>query len=288
MTDRTAWNLAGLSRSYRGVPIDQLPAEVRQALLRAGKIRRDQDGTLVALSAELEEEPDVLEYEEQVPTLTVEMTQAEQEAFALALADQGGYGDELRATLAHFDAIEAGYAPVHSHDPVEQDDGLISRLELSQAEDAFAVQLGASDRDGLGGTDFAQDTADGTAAVEALRYVQLHQNMTRSGPPVPEEFRRSLEPWGYGDDFSAVPLSRTDVAAAVDQMSEFSNSIPEAASTWYDPARDGEGRDGQGGSSMAGERAMALSRPTRRSAGSSSAVMAVPGGSPAGGHGAGR
>ena len=192
-----------------------------------------------------------------MPTLTVEMTQAEQEAFALALADQGGYGHEPRATLAHFDVIEAGHGgPVHSLDPVEQDDGLISRLELSAGRGrvrgpARRVGPGRTGRDGLR----AGHRPMCTAAVEALRDVQLHQNMTPgAGLPLLGK-GNSREPWGYGDDFSAVLLSCSgDVAAAVDQMSEFSNLIPEAASTWYDPARDGEGRDGQGGRSTARER----------------------------------
>jgi hypothetical protein len=52
-----AWNLNALSRSYRGLPLTQLPELVAGAMRRVGRVSRRADGTEIALSRATGQEP---------------------------------------------------------------------------------------------------------------------------------------------------------------------------------------------------------------------------------------
>lgn len=229
------------------VSLSRLTPEQIQALIAAGYLARQPDGTLIALSHEPDGEPVALawappsthpEHQHAADDLDVKhpgkgdlkMSHEDQMALALAAADEGGYGDALRAALG-----------------ADPGDDVLTPLELSQAEDAFAVSVGGAVDDGFGGL---ADPGEVSLAGERERILQHHAEMRlrdagnrfaapRTVDALLDERRVSMD---------EVPLSRWDIDQAIEDAAGFSNSIPEASTSW------------DGG---LGERADALSRVAR-------------------------
>jgi hypothetical protein len=245
VSGRTAWSLPGLSRSFRGVPLDELPAEIRRALLAAGKVERQPDGTLVALSRDAGD-PGMLAYGDEL-------------GLALELANDalaGGYPeDEDEECWAGQDEDPGAAQLAGGLDP--------QGMALAAAEAEFALAAGAAED--LGSGQLADAAEIGLAGeVERLSQHHAELQLRDAGHRLvrPRSVAGQLDERRVSPDEAGLAMS--DLGGAIEELAGFNgNVIPEHGTTWYDPQKDGPGNDGQGGSSVLGDRAQALAGLTR-------------------------